>query len=163
MRLLVTSDSHGKQGNFFDAAELHIGDTDLFVNLGDSSSGEDLEAAKLFYKSRLRLCCVAGNCDFYSTEPYVKTIAFGEKKVLLCHGHTFYVKHGMERLIEEAKKQKADIALFGHTHNPFYLLHFQTLHLIFSWQTHHTGIPLHCQEYKNYSKKCHIAHGYMEY
>jgi len=120
MRLLVTSDSHGKQGNFFDAAELHIGDTDLFVNLGDSSSGEDLEAAKLFYKSRLRLCCVAGNCDFYSTEPYVKTIAFGEKKVLLCHGHTFYVKHGMERLIEEAKKQKADIALFGHTHNPFY-------------------------------------------
>jgi len=120
MRLLVTSDSHGKQGNFFDAAELHIGDTDLFVNQGDSSSGEDLEAAKLFYKSRLRLCCVAGNCDFYSTEPYVKTIAFGEKKVLLCHGHTFYVKHGMERLIEEAKKQKADIALFGHTHNPFY-------------------------------------------
>lgn len=122
MRLLVTSDSHGRKGNFFETAEMHINDTDLFINLGDSNSGDDLDDAKIYYKSKLRLCCVAGNCDFSSTEPYVKTIDFNGKKILLCHGHTFYVKHGTEMLIEEAKKQKADIALFGHTHNQFYQL-----------------------------------------
>ncbi len=119
MRLLVTTDSHGRKGNIFNIIEMHINDTDLFINLGDSNSGADLEDAKIYYKSRLRLQNVAGNCDFSSTEPYVKTINFGGKKILFCHGHTFYVKHGLEMLIEEAKKQSADIVLFGHTHIPF--------------------------------------------
>ena len=39
---------------------------------------------------------------------------------MFCHGHTFYVKHGIERFVQEAKNNSADIALFGHTHTPFY-------------------------------------------
>jgi len=119
MRLLVTTDSHGRKGNIFNIIEMHINDTDLFINLGDSNKGADLEDAKIYYKSKLRLQCAAGNCDFGSTEPYVKTINFDGKKILFCHGHTFAVKHGLEMLIEEAKKQSADIVLFGHTHIPF--------------------------------------------
>lgn len=122
MRLLVTTDSHGRKGNIFDIFEMHIDDTDLFLNLGDCSSGADLEEAELYFKNKLRLKKAAGNCDFYSTDPLIKTIDFGGKKILFCHGHTLYVKHGIERLVEEAKSQKADIALFGHTHIPFYQL-----------------------------------------
>lgn len=119
MRLLVTTDSHGKKGNIFDIIEMHINDTDLFLNLGDSNNGADLEDAKIYYKNKLRMQSVAGNCDFSSTDPFVKIIHFGGKKVMFCHGHTFYVKHGIEMLIQEAKKQQADIVLFGHTHIPF--------------------------------------------
>lgn len=120
MRLLVTSDSHGRKGNFFDVAEMHINDTDLFINLGDCSSGADLEDTKIYFRNKLRLNCVAGNCDFSSTDSFVKTINFSGKKVMFCHGHTLYVKHGIERLVQEAKNNGADIALFGHTHTPFY-------------------------------------------
>lgn len=120
MRILVTSDSHGIRGNFFDVAEMHIDDTDLFINLGDSNSGNDLEDAKIYFKSKLRLNCVAGNCDFSSTEQFEKTITFAGKRIMFCHGHTLYVKHGIEMLVERAKNQGVDIALFGHTHIPFY-------------------------------------------
>ena len=32
------------------------------------------------------------------------------------HGHTLSVKYGTQRLIELARQNKCDIALYGHTH-----------------------------------------------
>lgn len=120
MRILVTSDSHGKKGIFFEITEKHINDTDLFINLGDCRNGDDLEEAQLYFKDKLKLMKVAGNGDWYSSEPLINIISFNGKKVMFCHGHTLYVKMGYEKLIEEAKRQKADIALFGHTHIPYH-------------------------------------------
>lgn len=118
MRILVTSDIHGRKSNFFDAVEMHINDTDLFINLGDNNSGKDLEDAEIYFGNKLRLKTVSGNCDFSSNKPFCEIFNFAGKKVLICHGHTFYVKHGLEMLQDEANKQNVDLVLFGHTHVP---------------------------------------------
>lgn len=118
MRMIVTSDSHGRRGSLFDIIEKHIDDAELFVNLGDCNSGRDLEDAKAYFGDRLNLICVCGNCDFAGNAPVEQVITFGGKKVLLCHGHTYSVKFGLYDYESRAKREGADIALYGHTHTP---------------------------------------------
>ena len=116
MRIVVMSDSHRHKGNLFDIVEMHKNDADLFIFLGDGE--DDIEDIQTMYPD-LRLEIVAGNCDFYSPKPAYKEITFAGKKVFFSHGHPFYVKHGYERIIDEAKRRGADIVLFGHTHNQY--------------------------------------------
>lgn len=116
--MIVTSDSHGKTGTLLDIVEKHIDDASLFVNLGDCNSGEDLEYAKACYDDRLNLVCVSGNCDFSGEAPTEQIIKFAGKKVLLCHGHIYRVKYGLFEYQEKARREGADIALYGHTHTP---------------------------------------------
>lgn len=116
--MIVTSDSHGKTGTLFDIVEKHIDDASLFVNLGDCNSGDDLEYAKAYYDDRLNLVCVSGNCDFSGEAPTEQIINFAGRKVLLCHGHTYRVKYGLFDYQEKARREGADIALYGHTHTP---------------------------------------------
>lgn len=120
MRFVVISDSHGRKGNVFDIIEMHIEDADYFLCLGDCNDGDDFEYAQAYFKEKFKLKRVCGNCDWYSTEPAVREIMSKEKRILFCHGHTFKVKFGYEMLIEEAKRRKADVVIFGHTHNPYY-------------------------------------------
>ena len=116
MRIVVMSDSHRHEGNLFDIVEMHKEDADLFIFLGDGE--DDIENVEIMY-SDLRFEIVAGNCDFCSTKPMYKEISFAGKKIFFSHGHPFYVKHGYERIIEEARSREADIVLFGHTHNQY--------------------------------------------
>ena len=37
----------------------------------------------------------------------------------MTHGHSYHVSMGVVRLREEAKRRKADIVMFGHTHKPY--------------------------------------------
>lgn len=120
MRLVVISDSHGRKGNVFDIINTHIEDADYFLCLGDCNGGDDFEYAQAYFKEKLRLLFVCGNCDWYSTEPTVREITPKSKRVMFCHGHTFKVKFGCEMLIEEARRRSADVVIFGHTHNPYY-------------------------------------------
>lgn len=120
MRIVVTSDSHGRSSNVFDIIERHIDNANLFISLGDCNSGDDLENAKLYFGKKLFIREVCGNCDFRSTAANEDMITFSGKKIFYCHGHTYYVKHGYEMLFSEAKARGADIALFGHTHTPYY-------------------------------------------
>lgn len=118
MRMIVTSDSHGRSGTLFDIFEKHIDDSSLFINLGDCNSGRDLENAKLYFENKLNLVCVSGNCDFSGSAPDEQVISFAGKKVFLCHGHTYGVKYGLFDYESRAKREGADIALYGHTHTP---------------------------------------------
>ncbi|MCC8016764.1 MAG: YfcE family phosphodiesterase [Clostridiales bacterium] len=120
MRIIVTSDSHGNRRLLFDIIEKHIEQADLFINLGDSNSGLDLKDAKIFYKSRLNIKEVRGNCDWSSSAPDEQLINAGGKRILFCHGHTYYVKMGYDDILNAAENKKADIAVFGHTHIPFH-------------------------------------------
>ena len=120
MRFVVISDSHGRKGNVFDIVDMHIEDADYFLCLGDCNGGNDFEYAQEYFKDKLKLISVCGNCDWYSTEATVKEITPMKKRIMLCHGHTFKVKFGYEMLIEEAKRREADVVIFGHTHNPYY-------------------------------------------
>ncbi len=117
MRLIVTSDTHRSSRNFFNIVERHKDNKDvLFINLGDSEA--EVEDFKMFYP-KLRLENAVGNCDWSNTYPVYKMLKCSSKKVLITHGHKFYVKHGYQKLEEFARQEGADIVLFGHTHIPY--------------------------------------------
>lgn len=118
MRLIVISDSHGKRGNVFEIIEKHIENADCFLCLGDCNSGDDFDDAKIYFGNKLHLISVCGNTDFRSTEPIEREFKIDGKRVLMCHGHSYYVKQMLARLIAEAKNREIDIAFFGHTHQP---------------------------------------------
>ncbi len=88
----------------------------LVLHLGDHlSDAEDL--ANAF--DNLDFLYVPGNCDFSTqARPSILTECAG-KRIFLTHGHLFGVKSGTARLLLEARRLGADIALFGHTHQPF--------------------------------------------
>lgn len=43
---------------------------------------------------------------------------YAEKKILLTHGHEFYVDFEFDTISIYAKKQNCSIVVFGHTHVP---------------------------------------------
>ena len=43
----------------------------------------------------------------------------GGYRILMLHGHTVGVKHGMVQALAAAVRENADILLFGHTHEPY--------------------------------------------
>lgn len=116
MRAVVFSDSHKRTSYVFDIIERHKDNADLFIFLGDGNDDVD-EALTLYPKIKIERVC--GNCDFASPYPSAKTIRFADKKILITHGHPYYVKHGYSMIIQAAEKEKADICLFGHTHIPY--------------------------------------------
>ncbi len=59
---------------------------------------------------------VAGNNDYSSEFPTESETVLAGKRIFYAHGHTYYVKFGISNIIGEAKRRKADILLFGHTH-----------------------------------------------
>ena len=42
----------------------------------------------------------------------------GKYRVLVTHGHPYYVNMGHERLAREAANRGVEIAVYGHTHRP---------------------------------------------
>ena len=70
----------------------------------------------------LPIYAVQGNCDYWSELPsYLLCELEGGKTVFFTHGHLFGVKGDPEfsNLISAALQCGADIALFGHTHEPY--------------------------------------------
>ena len=47
-----------------------------------------------------------------------KEIRIGKYKVLLTHGHYYYVSAGLDTLRKEAYSRGLDLVMFGHTHRP---------------------------------------------
>lgn len=114
MKILIVSDTHRKHGNL-EAVLEKIGPLDLMVHLGDAEGAED-------YIEAIADCpveIVAGNNDFFSRLDRECELRIGKYKAFLTHGHYYNVALGTERLCEEARTRKADIAMFGHTHRPF--------------------------------------------
>ena len=48
-----------------------------------------------------------------------QTVDLGEIRVFACHGHKYGVKSSELSLWLRAKEKEVDLALFGHTHNPY--------------------------------------------
>lgn len=110
--LAVASDSHGS----FDALEqilLENPKTDGFLFLGDGMREfEDLQG---LYPN-LPMVGVPGNCDWSSRGPLVRIYQDHDLRLMLTHGHQYYVKAGLEYLLDAARDQDATAVLFGHTH-----------------------------------------------
>ncbi len=115
MRILVFSDSHGRPS----AMERVIADqpeaSDVLF-LGDVLS--DIEHLPYLFPDK-NFISVAGNNDFYSSEPSSRLIKLYGKTVFMTHGHTLAVKRGLQELIKTGKRNGADIMLYGHTHIAF--------------------------------------------
>ena len=112
MRIVVISDSHGR-GNIVEKILYAQSSAKHVFFLGDCVSDiEDFE----FLFPQMRFHIVAGNCDYFSTQPTTALEIIEGKRIFFTHGHTFYVKGGDGPLIENARKNAYDIVLYGHTH-----------------------------------------------
>ena len=107
---VVISDSHGHRSAVARVAPL-FEENDLIIFLGDGVG--DLYAAQTQYPEKTYLC--RGNNDF-SGGAHEWVIEEDGCRIYCCHGHRLGVKHGLERLAQEAKEHGCEIALYGHTH-----------------------------------------------
>ena len=112
MRLLVFSDSHGSVNMLDRALRAEKKTTHVFF-LGDVT--DDIEELIPEYKDKI-FHTVSGNCDFFKKYPTFDTVKVGDVNIFMAHGHTFEVNYGTDKLLQAAKTQGAQIALYGHTH-----------------------------------------------
>lgn len=113
MKILIVSDTHRQHKNLELILQRETG-IDRMIHLGDAEGGED-------YIARLAGCpldIVAGNNDFFTDLEREKELQIGKYKVLITHGHYYYVSAGLEDLKKEAQGRGMDIVMFGHIHRP---------------------------------------------
>lgn len=111
MKILVFSDSHGSTRLMEQTVRAQR--PDLLIHLGDVV--RDARAlAEAFPEIPLEY--VSGNCDGSAASPPQKTIEVEGRRILMTHGHIYQVKLGIGAAVRAALEQRADLLLFGHTH-----------------------------------------------
>ena len=114
-KLLVLSDSHGGRTAIERVLMKESKNIDALIFLGDGL--RDLELTLTLYP-KLRAYSVAGNCDYGALEPTDGLAAFDGVVIFYTHGHMYGVKYDLDTLADAASARGAEVALFGHTHNP---------------------------------------------
>lgn len=114
MKILVVSDTHGNEDNLSRVLE-EVGMPDHLIHLGDAESGE----GRIRDMVQCPVHIVAGNCDFFSDLPTTEIVEIGDQRILITHGHYYYVSVGIRDLVEDARANDCNVAMFGHTHRPF--------------------------------------------
>ena len=117
MRILVISDSH-RHGMAIEKI-LYAQPTATHVFFLGDLAGDIEDYQYIFPEKKFHV--LSGNCDYFSSFPSSGIEAVGGKKIFYTHGHTLGVKSSTAHLLETAKAQGCDIALFGHTHIPLTL------------------------------------------
>ena len=117
MKLLVFADSHGRPGRMLEAAAIHAETAHACIFLGDGLRDAEQLHARF---PQLPLYMVQGNCDYGTYQPLEGLAPMGGLLFLYTHGHAFQVKANLETLWWRAQRKGADVALFGHTHKPFF-------------------------------------------
>lgn len=106
-KIIVISDSHGNKDNINEILS-RAGSCDYIFFLGDGI-GDTL----VFPEDKL--IAVKGNCDgAYNSE---KVVDVDGVKIFLTHGHEYNVNESLLDLKFKAEELKANLVLFGHTHN----------------------------------------------
>ncbi len=113
MRILVVSDTHGDFYSFKKAVD-NQRSADVIIHCGDSK--DEVEEIKMLYPDKA-VIAVKGNCDFGKTLPLVEERVLENKRLFITHGHIYNAKYTLYNLCCAAREVKADIVLFGHTHN----------------------------------------------
>lgn len=110
MKICVCSDSHGNQDGLQEIIQREKPETILFLGDGQRDwEHVDLPLGTVF-------AAVCGNCDWMSQEPAFRVMEFFEKRFFLTHGHLYHAKQGLWGLLDQARRHKAHLVLYGHTH-----------------------------------------------
>ncbi len=112
MKVLIVSDTHRKNENYFKVVEMHK--PDMVIHCGDAEGSE----YALSEAAGCPVSMVLGNNDFFSDLPREVELNIGRYKVWVTHGHNYYVYMGNENLKREARIRGMDIVFYGHTHKP---------------------------------------------
>ena len=110
MKILIVSDTHRRDGNLTEVLEMEK-PFDCLIHLGDAEGSED-------YIRELAECpvhIVCGNNDFFCDLPKEEEFMLGNYKVLITHGHYYYVSLDTQELRTQAEVRGVDIAMLGHT------------------------------------------------
>lgn len=113
MKVLIVSDTHGKDLTLKKVLE-KVKPVDMLIHCGDVEGSED-------YIRELAECpvhMVAGNNDFFCDLPNEEELVIGKYRVLVTHGHYYYISMGTQVLKDDARARGFDIVMFGHTHRP---------------------------------------------
>ena len=113
MKVLIVSDTHRRNDNFFRVLE-KVGPIDLLIHCGDTEGSEYAISEGAGCDAEI----VLGNNDFFSNLPREREFTIGKYKVWVVHGHNYYVSMGNEILKQEANCKGVDIVMYGHTHKP---------------------------------------------
>jgi len=116
LKFLVISDSHGHFDRFNSVIEKH-NDIETIFFLGDGM--REFDDISFIYPNKT-FYCVSGNCDLMSLKPSCNLLNTSQGKILYTHGDAYGVKNGLGKLALEAKNRGVILALFGHTHIPFF-------------------------------------------
>ena len=112
MKIIIVSDTHRKNENYFKVLKLHK--PDMVIHCGDAEGSE----YALTEAADCPVQIVLGNNDFFSNLPRELEFHIGKNKVWVTHGHNYYVSMGNETIKEEAVSRGVDIVIYGHTHRP---------------------------------------------
>ena len=115
MKVLIVSDTHGREQNLAEALE-QTGPIDQLIHLGDVEGGAE-HIRELAGDAPAAI--IAGNNDFFCDLPNERIFTLGGHRIFMTHGHGYFVHSGTLYLKLEARKKGADIVMFGHTHKPY--------------------------------------------
>lgn len=122
MKILVLSDSHGNIDNMVQAVEKE--QPRMILHLGDCWNDAERLARRFLH---IPMEQVPGNCDYRSMEESERILFIGDKRIMICHGHTLGVKQSLLRAGFKAEEEHLDLLLFGHTHRPLVDMRGRTL------------------------------------
>ncbi len=113
MKILIVSDTHNKHDNLIEVIQKE-NPFDLIIHCGDVERGLDLIEAYC----DCPLLAVQGNNDYFVDLPREIETMIGQKKVLITHGHYYYVSLDNSEIKREAISRGFDMVFFGHSHRP---------------------------------------------
>lgn len=117
MKILIVSDTHRKDDNLHQIIKQQE-PLDMLIHLGDAEGSEYL--IESWVNEGCRLAMVMGNNDFFSALERELELELGSHRILLTHGHYYNVSLSVEVLRQEALERGCDIAMYGHTHRPYF-------------------------------------------
>lgn len=112
VRIGVLSDSHGDFASL-EAALLAMGEIDFVLHAGDHLR----DSVRLSRVLAIPVIGVAGNCD-YLQHPTEELVELEGQRFFIAHGHNHGVKTDTSSIIQDARRHRVDIAIYGHTHVP---------------------------------------------
>lgn len=136
-RLFVLSDSHGNTKTVRAIVGAFGADCDALCFCGDGAR-DVLSVLASFVSKAEKISLIPpvvafargnGDAESYVVQshdaqvtyrvPKLLELTAAGKRVLLAHGHQHDVYYGTEAFFHAAKRERADVALFGHTHIPY--------------------------------------------